>query len=49
VSERTTSGADAHIDKMAKKYLDQDKYPWRKPSEVRVLFKITPEHVTSMG
>ncbi len=49
VSERTTNGADAHIDKMAKKYLDQDKYPWRKPSEVRVLFKITPEHVTSMG
>jgi len=49
VSERTTNGADAHIDKMAKKYLDQDKYPWRKPSEARVLFKITPEHVTSMG
>ena len=49
VSERTTDGADAHIDKMAKKYLDQDKYPWRKPGEVRVLFKITPEHVTSMG
>ena len=47
VSERTTDGADAHIDKMAKKYLDQDKYPWRKPGEVRVLFKITPEHVTS--
>ena len=48
VSERTTSGADAHIDKMAKKYLDQDKYPFRQPGEVRVIFKVTPEHVTSM-
>jgi PPOX class probable F420-dependent enzyme len=49
VSERTLSGADAHIDKMAKKYLDKDKYPFRQPGEVRVIFKITPEHITSMG
>jgi PPOX class probable F420-dependent enzyme len=49
VSERTTSGADLHIDKMAKKYLDQDKYPFRQPGEVRVIFKITPGHITSMG
>jgi hypothetical protein len=49
VSERTTSGADAHIDKMAKKYLDKDKYPWRQPGEVRVIVKVTPEHITSMG
>ena len=49
VSERTTSGADAHIDKMAKKYLDKDKYPFRQPGEVRVIFKVTPEHVTSAG
>src|ERR1700684_1612299 len=49
VSERITSGADAHIDKMAKKYLDKDKYPFRQPGEVRVIFKVTPEHVTSMS
>jgi PPOX class probable F420-dependent enzyme len=49
VSERTTSGADAHIDKMAKKYLDKDKYPFRQPGEVRVIFKVKPEHITSMG
>jgi len=49
VSERTPSGADAHIDKLAKKYLGQDKYPYRQPGEVRVIFKITPEHITSMG
>lgn len=49
VIERTTQGADAHIDKMAKKYLGKDKYPWRQPGEVRVIFKIKPEHTTSMG
>jgi len=49
VSERTTGGADAHIDKMAKKYMGVDKYPYRQPTEVRVIFKITPEHVSSMG
>jgi PPOX class probable F420-dependent enzyme len=49
VSARTTNGADAHIDKMAKKYLDKDKYPFRQPDEVRVIFKIAPVHVTSMG
>jgi PPOX class probable F420-dependent enzyme len=49
VSERTTNGADAHIDKMAKKYLDKDKYPFRQPGEERVIFRITPSHVTSMG
>jgi PPOX class probable F420-dependent enzyme len=45
----TEDGADAHIDKQAKKYLGKDKYPFRQPGEVRVLFKITPEHTSSMG
>jgi PPOX class probable F420-dependent enzyme len=49
VVERTTQGADAHIDAMAKKYLGQDKYPFRQPGEVRVIFKIRPEHTTSTG
>jgi PPOX class probable F420-dependent enzyme len=47
VTEVTENGADAHIDKMAKKYLDKDKYPFRKSGEVRVLFKITPEQTSS--
>jgi PPOX class probable F420-dependent enzyme len=48
VIERTKNGADAHIDAMAKKYLGQDKYPFRQPGEVRVLYKIEPERSTSM-
>ena len=49
VVERTMSGADQHIDQMAKKYLGKDKYPFRQPGEVRVIFKIQPEHTTSMA
>lgn len=49
VVERTLDGADAHIDKLAKKYLGVDKYPGRRPGEVRVIYKIQPEHVSSMG
>lgn len=49
ITEITENGADAHIDKMAKKYLGLDKYPNRQPGEVRVLYKITPERFSSMG
>lgn len=49
VAEVTKNGADAHIDKMAKKYLGMDKYPNRKPGEVRVIFKIEPERAHTMG
>lgn len=49
VAEVTEQGADAHIDKQAKKYLNVDKYPYRQPNEVRVLFKIVPERGSSMG
>ena len=49
VAEVTKNGADAHIDKMAKKYLGMDKYPNRKPGEVRVMYKIAPERAHTMG
>lgn len=49
VSEMTENGADASIDKLAKKYLGKDKYPWKGPNEVRVMVKITPEKVHVMG
>jgi PPOX class probable F420-dependent enzyme len=41
--------ADAHIDSLAKKYLNQDKYPFRQPGEVRVSYDIEPESVHVMG
>ena len=45
----TEDGADAHIDKMAKKYMGKDTYPYRNAAEVRVLYKILPGKTTSMG
>ena len=49
VDEITEQGADAHIDSLAKKYLGKDKYPFRGPGEVRVIYKIRPEKVSTMG
>jgi PPOX class probable F420-dependent enzyme len=49
VAEVTETGAAEHIDKMAKKYLCKDKYPFAQPGEVRVLFKIEPEKIVGMG
>ena len=49
VSDITENGGDAHIDRMAKKYLNQDSYPYRQPGEVRVIYRITPEHVQAYG
>ncbi len=49
VQEITQDGADAHIDSLAKKYLGKDKYPFRQPGEVRVIYKIRPEKVATAG
>jgi PPOX class probable F420-dependent enzyme len=49
VVEVTEQGADAHIDALAKKYLGQDRYPGRRADEVRVIYKIRPDRVATMG
>ena len=38
-------GADDHINKLAKKYIGQDEYPYRQPGEERIKFVIQPDHV----
>lgn len=38
-------GADAHIDKLAKKYLGKETYPFRQPGEQRVILRIAPERI----
>jgi PPOX class probable F420-dependent enzyme len=48
-AEITTEGADESIDKLAKKYLNEDKYPWHKPEEKRLIVRIRPEHVQAHG
>jgi PPOX class probable F420-dependent enzyme len=49
VVDITEQGADEHIDTLAKKYLGKDKYPFRQPGEVRVIYKIRPDRVAQMG
>lgn len=49
VVEETEQGADAHIDTLARKYIGQDRYPWRGPGEVRVLYRVTVDRVSGMG
>jgi len=48
VKSMTEQGADAHIDALAKKYLGQDKYPYRRPGEVRQIYEIEPLHTNVM-
>ncbi len=48
-AELTEEGADEQIDKLAKKYLGKDEYPWRSPDETRVKVLIEPEKVDSYG
>ena len=41
----TTDGADDHIDRLAKKYLDADSYPFRQEGEQRISFFVDAERV----
>ncbi len=41
----TQDGADEHADRLTKKYLGLDRYPYRQPGEQRVKFVIAPERV----
>ena len=49
VVQITEDGADAHIDKLTKKYINQDRYPYRGAGEVRVIYKIQAEAAHTMG
>ena len=49
VVEITQKGADDSINKLSQKYLDKPVYPFTQPGEQRVLYKIEPEHFSSMG
>ncbi len=48
-ADLSEEGAVDHIDKLAKKYIGQDKYPYLQPGERRVIVKITPEKVDGFG
>jgi len=45
VIEQTTEGANEHIDKLAKKYLNVERYPAHSPNMKRIILKIKPEKI----
>ncbi len=49
VAEITEQGADASIDNLSLKYTGNAKYQNRRAGETRVIFKISPEHVSGSG
>ena len=48
-AEVTMEGADAQIDKLARKYIGEDEYPWRNPEEQRLSVQIRPTLIDSSG
>jgi PPOX class probable F420-dependent enzyme len=49
VVDITSEGADAHLHKLAKKYLGIGKYYYRKPKHQRVIMKIKPVKVMGIS
>ena len=47
VVEITSEGADAHIDRLAKKYLGKESYPWKAPGEKRMIVRIEAERINA--
>ena len=45
VVEQSKNGADEHIDKLARKYLNTDNYPGHSPAVTRIILKIKPEKI----
>jgi PPOX class probable F420-dependent enzyme len=49
VVDVTTAGANAHIDRLGKKYRGWDEYPYKDPANPRVIIKIAPERIREVG
>jgi PPOX class probable F420-dependent enzyme len=49
VVDITEEGGDAHIDRLAKKYLGVETYPYRQEGEVRVIYRIRPDKFSTYG
>jgi len=45
----TDAGADEHIDKLAKRFLGADKYPFRQPGEKRLIVRISVDRIGGFG
>lgn len=43
------AGADAHIDKLAQRFLGAEKYPFRRPGEKRLIVRVKPDRLGGYG
>lgn len=48
VSERSVEQGESHIHRLAKKYLDLDEYPFLRPEDQRVRYRLRPTSVFHM-
>lgn len=48
-AELIDEGASEHIDKLAKKYIGKDVYPWHQEGERRVIVRVVPEEILNRG
>jgi PPOX class probable F420-dependent enzyme len=48
-AEVTDRGADQHIDKLAKRFINADKYPFRAPGEKRLMVRVKVDRITGAG
>ena len=49
VVDVNNEGAVEQIDRLAKKYLNQDTYPFHRPDQVRTTTKIAPDKINEIG
>jgi PPOX class probable F420-dependent enzyme len=47
--QSTGEGANDQINRLAKKYLGKDEYPWFNPEQQRITVRIRPETIDSYG
>jgi PPOX class probable F420-dependent enzyme len=45
----SNEGAVEQIDRLAKKYLNQDTYPFHRPDQVRTTIEIAPDKINEIG
>ena len=49
VVDVNNEGAVEQIDRLAKKYLNQDTYPFHRPDQVRTTIRIAPDKIKEIG
>src|SRR5439155_25851461 len=48
-AELVEENAEEHIDTLTKKYMGEDRYPWRAPGDTRVIVRVRPDRVSDQG